>query len=127
MKQFLRKWLGIEDKTEEKPQEASYFLVNRHYLQSINIEDLDEYLTSMSESERKEYEAEASLIFTNKAFQREIKHLLGEQALFIANQSGNWEQVILGRGTVNGVGLIDDRFKLLYSRHLDNIKMQAGM
>lgn len=106
---------------KEDIKDAPYFLVNRHYLSSIKPDDLDEYLIKLNESERREYEAEASTIFNNPVFKREIKYLLGQQVLFISNESGNWEQVLLGRGTINGIGLIEDRFNLLNSRHLENI------
>ena len=133
----MRKWLEVEnpyslsekDKAkfleslkEEEPKDAPYFLVNRHYLLSVKPEDADEYLEISNESERREYEAEASTVFNNKVFKRELKHLFALQALFVANEATNWEQSLIGRGNVNGIGLVLDRFEELNSRHLENVR-----
>lgn len=96
--------------------------VNQHYLASIKPSDLDEYLETLTEQEKKEYEVNASLVYSNPVFLKEMKHLLASQTLFIANQSANWEQNLIGRGTINGIGLVEDRFKLLNARHFENIK-----
>ena len=105
IKNRIKKWLGIQE-NEQPKQDTLYFLVNRHYLSSISPTDADEYLDNLTESEKREYEANAALVLNNPTFQKEIKHLFALQSFFIANQSQNWEQTILGRGTVNGIGLI---------------------
>lgn len=127
LKKKIRKWLEIQDQPPKNPvvepqKDAPYFLVNRHYLLSVKPEDSDEYVEGLNESEKRAYEAEASTVFNSKVFQREIKYLLGHQALFVATQATNWEQSLIGRGNVNGIGLILDRFQDLNSRHLENIR-----
>lgn len=126
IKMWLREYLGIETPTiiqkEEPKKNLAFFLANRHYLGSINTTDGDEYLETCTESERREYETQASLIFNNSVFKREVKRLLALQANFIASESEDWEQTLMGRGTINGIGLFEDRFALLNSRHLENIK-----
>lgn len=119
----MRKFLGIETLiiTPEPKKDLTYLLANRHYFSSINPGDFDEYLLTTTESERKEYEAQASIIFNNSVFKREIKHLFALQSLFISNECENWEQSLLGRGTTNGIGLVEDRLQLLNARHLQNI------
>lgn len=121
MKKIVKQWLGIKDKVQEV-KDAPYFLVNRHYLSSVKPGDADEYLTKLTNAERRQYEVDASLVYNNLVFQKEVKHLLALQVQFVANESSNWEQVLIGRGTVNGIGLIEDRFQLLNSRHFENIK-----
>jgi len=107
---------------ESQKKDEAYFLANRYYLQSINPEDIDEYLNGLSEQDRKEYEAEASIIFNSRVFKREIKYLLAQQALYVASQVKDWEKSLVGRGTINGIGLVEDRFRILNSRHQENIK-----
>lgn len=128
LKKKMRKWLEVPDKPQEilppKPPTdlTAVILANRHYFMSVKPEDSDEYYEGLNENEKKTYEAEASTVFNSKVFQREIKYLLGHQALFVANQASNWEQSLIGRGNVNGIGLIHDRFQDLNSRHLENIR-----
>ena len=128
LKQKMRKWLEVPDKSQENllpepPKDlTAVILANRHYLMSVKPADADEYLEGLTEGDRRAYEAEASTVFNSKVFQREIKYLLGHQALFVANQASNWEQSLIGRGNVNGIGLILDRFQDLSSRHLENIR-----
>lgn len=100
------------------------FKRNRHYMASIEVDDFDEYLATLTEQEKKDYEAEASVIFKNKVFQRELKHLEALQARYVAAECENWERNLVGRGTMNGIGLVLDRFQLLNSRHLANTKPQ---
>lgn len=88
----------------------------------LNVLDLDEYLKKLTEQEKKDYEAEASMIYNNKVFQKELKYLFGQQALYVATQSGNWDQTLVGRGSVNGIALVDERFKTLDSRYRDRVK-----
>ena len=95
---------------------------NQKVLAEMKASELDEYLEELTEAEKKDYEAEASMIANSKVFQREIKYLFGGQALYIATQSANWDQTLVGRGTINGIALVEERFKLLDSRHKESIK-----
>lgn len=138
LKKKIRKWLELDLSDEEKAAmlksiveemdkepakvEPAYLLANRHYFLSIKPEDVDEYLEISNESDRRAYEAEASTVFNSKVFKKELKHLLAVQALFVANEAKNWDQNLIGRGNVNGIGLVLDRFEELNSRHLDNVK-----
>ena|SRR3990167_5661073 len=122
MKNLIKKWLGIEDRFEPA-KDAPYFLINRYYLSSIKPEDADEYLSDLTEQEKKEYESEASTVYNNPVFKKEIKHLLGLQSLYVSSQVENWERSLVGRGTINGIGLVLDRFETLHSRHLENVKL----
>lgn len=88
----------------------------------LNVLDLDEYLEKLTEQEKKDYEAEASMIYNNKVFRKELKYLFGQQALYVATQSDNWDRTLVGRGSVNGIALVEERFKTLDSRYKDRIK-----
>jgi len=135
--EWLRDWWDtpsqrVQDKIYNQLQDKAMmsmkpiFEANRHYIASIGVEDFDEYLTTLSEQEKKDYEAEASVIFKNKVFQRELKHLESLQARYVAAECENWERNLVGRGTMNGIGLILDRFETLNARHLENTKPPEG-
>lgn len=99
--------------------DLAYFLANRHYLAQVQPEDLDDKLSKMSQSELQEHLARASEIWINPVFKEELRHMLGSQALFVAAECRDWQQSLIGRGTINGIGVVEERFKRLYGMHMD--------
>jgi hypothetical protein len=108
-------------KAEAEKNDIGYFLANRYYLSSVGPEHLDNVFNSMTERAKKDYVARASEIWANPIFREEIKRMEGSQSLFVSSECQNWEQSLVGRGTINGVGLVEDRFRRLHGMHLDNI------
>lgn len=126
---FKKLWEKFKIDVEQEKFNTAYFLVNRHYLSSVTLKDLDEqedFFRSMQESEKKAYVANASLIYSNPVFLQEVRRIFGAQALFVAAQSQNWDQSLVGRGTINGVGLVEDQFRKLHSIHLENVKSNSN-
>lgn len=77
-------------------------IILRHRAGSIDLEDIEE--KPMSEGERKEYTAIVSAAWPT--LKKDIKKLQKEQLEFVTLNAGNWEQVLFGRGTWNGLDLI---------------------
>ncbi len=105
-------------KEEVKP----YFLANRHYIHTINPNDFNETFEGMSDAEQRDYVAQASLVWANDVFQKEIKRMVAAQAIFVAANCESWEKSLIGRGGINGIGLVEERFKDLHSMHLESIQ-----
>jgi hypothetical protein len=103
--------------------EAEILQENRRLIQLINPFQSIEF-DEMTETEKKEYVAEASRVFNSTAFQSVIKHLTKKQIEFIGMESQSWEQTLLGRGNINGIGLVLERLKFLDGIHKDYIREQ---
>jgi hypothetical protein len=86
-----------------KKEEPSIKLL-RHQLGSIDISDIIEDEKEMSKEERAQYCAAIFAIFPR--LEKDIKRFLHRQLMFISNRAVNWEQVIFGRGTFNGIDLL---------------------
>ena len=88
--------------------------LQRHLLGSIDLSDVDE---EMNESERKEYVAAISAVFPR--LEKDIKKFLYQQLMYSSNQAENWEQVIFGRGTFNGLSLLLEYWKTINQEQLE--------
>ena|SRR3990167_7370086 len=89
----------------------------RNLLGSISLEDVQE--AEMSESERKDYCASISAVFPR--LEKDIKKFLQEQLLFCSNSAENWDQVLFGRGTFNGMDLLLQHWKVAHIEHASKI------
>ena len=85
----------------------------RHQLCSIDLKDIED--NEMSASEAKDYNASISAIFPR--LEKDMKKFLHEQLMFIANKSENWNQVIFGRGTYNGIDLLLNHWRQAHTAH----------
>lgn len=90
----------------------------KHQLGSLDLSDLPK--EDMTESERKEYCASISGIYPR--LEKDMKKLLHEQLMFISNSAENWDQVIFGRGTFNGIDLLLNHWKRASDEHTANIQ-----
>jgi hypothetical protein len=72
---------------------------------SKEIQDSDK----LQGAERKIYLQNAALIYSNPVFVNEIRLLIEAQKEFIACESEDYQQVCIGRGTINGLTLILER------------------
>lgn len=100
-----------------KPEPDTITLL-RHQLGSIDFKDVDQ--EDMSENERKAYCSHISGVYD--ILEKDIKKFLYEQLMFISNEAQTWDQVILGRGTFNGMDLLLEHWKKAHEEHLSNMK-----
>ena len=98
--------------------EVPYEIV-RHQLGSINLKDMQEP-DKMEIGERKQYVSEIALITMKKPFRNEIDLLRHAQAFFMAELAQDMRQLDFGRGTMNGITLVLERFEALATEHLKN-------
>jgi len=80
----------------------------RHELASIDLSDVQEE-EEMPETERIAYCAAIFAVFPR--LEKDIKEMLHEQLMFVCNEASNWEQVVFGRGTFNGMDLLLEKWK----------------
>ena len=90
----------------------------KHQLGSVDLKDLDD--KDMSEGDRREYCASISGIYPR--LEKDIKKFLHEQLMFMSNNAENWDQVIFGRGTFNGLDLLLTHWKKASAEHMERLK-----
>lgn len=82
--------------------------LQRHLLGSIDLSDVED-AKELSEEEKR---ARVDIIGAAFPFiERDIKKFLYEQLMFSSNQALDWEQVLVGRGTFNGMDLLLEHWK----------------
>lgn len=91
----------------------------RHQLGSINLKDVRDK-KELTENERKNYVANVAASF--KLIESDIKELIIAQEEFIATQATSWDQVLVGRGSINGLYLLLEKYEKAFLEHQDNIK-----
>ena len=69
----------------------------------------------MSESERKDYCAAISSVFPR--LEKDIKKFLYEQLMFTSNRAEDWDRVIFGRGTFNGMDILLNHWRIASLEH----------
>lgn len=80
----------------------------RHLLGSIDLSDVED-IKELSEEEKR-----AHIDIIGAAFpyiEKDIKKFLYEQLMFSSNQAMDWDQVLVGRGTFNGMDLLLEHWK----------------
>ena len=90
----------------------------KHQLGSIDLKDLE--MGDMSESERKEYVASINAIYPR--LEKDTKKMLHEQLMFMSTEAENWDQIIFGRGTFNGIDLLLNHWKKASNEHEERLK-----
>jgi len=94
------------------------------------IEDFDD-IDTMSPDERKMFVSEASMIYRNNAFQNVCKKIISNIKNFAALQTDANEfgqaQLMISRGTINGVQLILDEMEKMMNEHKENLRTEIQM
>jgi len=90
----------------------------QHQLGSISLDDIEE--EDMSDAERKEYCSTISAVFPR--LEKDIKRFLYSQLMFMSNNAQNWDQVIFGRGTFNGMDILLNHWRQAHTEHQDQIR-----
>ena len=82
----------------------------RHFLASINLEDIEELQkVTLNEADSLSRAIDAELFYTNH-FSKVIKLFIQVQLEYIGKEADNAEQLMFGRGTINGLMLIKNWF-----------------
>ena len=92
------------------------YAVTRRQLGSISPDNI-QYIREMTEQEAIDHAQEIALIAKNAAFDREIDALIDTQVYWMAQEADGLRQQDFGKGTVNGLCLIKERFHRLESEH----------
>jgi hypothetical protein len=87
-----------------------------------DLADLEGNPYADTPQDRANYCAVASSIYLSKPFQDIVKKIQYEQMMFTALQATGDAQSYMGRGTINGAALIEERFAALHAEHLKNTK-----
>lgn len=92
------------------------YAVTRKQLGSISPENV-QYIREMTVQEAIDHAQGIALIAKNDAFDREIDSLIDTQVYWMAQESDGLRQQDFGKGTVNGLCLIKERFHAIESEH----------
>ena len=84
--------------------------MNEFKVELGDIEDKE-----LTEAERKDYCAAISAVFPR--IEKDIKKFQINQLMFISNESLNWEQILVGRGTFNALDLLLDHWRRAHLEH----------
>ena len=101
-------------------------LVNqRHLLGSIDLIDVAKEAVvgkykEESEAERKEYCAAISGAWPK--IEKDLKELMVAQLMYSSNEAEDFEKVVFGRGTFNGLSLIYEKLKQANAEHMERSK-----
>lgn len=98
------------------------FEINNHYLKKINWTNVNHPMDDMLQADKMEYLRQAGEVYRNPVFRQELEWLFREQIIFVSTKAQNRDQSLIGRGTINGIGLVDDRFKKLNNDLIDITK-----
>ena len=89
--------------------------MNEFKVELGDIEDKEQ-----TESERLEYNAVISAVFPR--IEKDIKKFQINQLMFILNESLNWEQILVGRGTFNALDLLLEHWRKAHLEHAERSK-----
>ncbi len=109
--------LMVEGELIDKREQPNVRLM-RHLLGSIDLSDIEE--KKMTETERREYCAKVAGMFS--LLEEGVKILTRAQEEWMARQSNGPEQFEIGRGTNNGILLVEEHFQKFRDEHIQNIK-----
>ena len=84
----------------------------------VDLGDIED--KEQTESERLEYNAAISAVFPR--IEKDIKKFQINQLMFISNESLNWEQILVARGTFNALDLLLDHWKKAHLEHSERSK-----
>ena len=93
-------------------------IAKRNFLGSIDKEQV-EYVKNMREEERRDHVGSVSVIFQKAAFKRELNALMDTQVYWMGEKADGDRQHLFGKGTLNGIQLVFERFELLDSEARD--------
>lgn len=105
----------------EKQQEPPLLTVARHTLGSVDLRDISDP-DGIDEKDYTEYTARAVQFYD--FFEKEAKWMMKLQHDWWFTNSDSWEQTMFGRGTINGIQLLLDRFGKLKNDYTERTKKE---
>ena len=109
----------IIDKAFDKRDELKSSELIRHKLGSIDLPDIENKI--MSTQERMEYCGKVALNFKT-VIEPEIKKMIKLQEEWMAEKSDGVQQFDIGRGTINGLLLVLEKFEKDYSDYIQYLE-----
>jgi hypothetical protein len=109
--------------TSDPAMDAQAARLTRYNLGGISVEDLMDPQFDPAGSDkdsRREYVARIHGMID--MLRKEVKMAIGVHIDFNARYSENWEQNIFGRGGINGVEVMLERWEALDKEHLQNVE-----
>jgi hypothetical protein len=94
--------------------------LNAQQLGLLRQSDFVEFDAAMEVNERKQYVSTISGIL--ELLQRELRFAMAKQLEHIGQTAENWEQVLIGRGGINSLSVLLERFEKMNTEHQVNIK-----
>jgi hypothetical protein len=94
---------------------------NRHQIGCIDLLDLKN-VEEMTESQRKSYIQDAEAVWNNPVFQNEILIMIQKQLEYMGMEASSIDEILVSRGTINGIDLFRMRFETYHNQHLEAIK-----
>jgi len=93
--------------------------LNNNQLGLISVKDLDE-LESMAPDKRKAYVGRIAAVWD--LIEKELENAIRLQVDYAIRQAKSWEDVLVARGSINGLAVILERFSKLNQEHFENTK-----
>ena len=90
----------------------------RHELASVDLSDVEDE-KEMSEAEYREYEAAISGVWPR--LERDLKRAMYNQLVFGMNESLSWGQLLMARGTFNGLSLMFEKWRGAHTANMSRI------
>ena len=109
----------IIDKAFDKRDELKSSELIRHKLGSIDLPDIENKI--MSPQERRKYCGKVALNFKT-VIEPEIKKMIKLQEEWMAEKSDGVQQFDIGRGTINGLLLVLEKFEKDYSDYIQYLE-----
>jgi hypothetical protein len=116
-------WCALKGEAPVKVVKVPDLNLTRHALGSISTEDIV-YMEKLDQEELLNHEAEMATIVHNNAFKREIAAMKYTQIMWMAKEADGDRQHLFGKGTLNGISLVEEGFRTLASRHSGRIANQ---
>jgi hypothetical protein len=95
--------------------------VTRQHLLGVTPQDVDIF-EGKEEGTKRSLLKQAFDISENEVFKLVIRRLLESQAKYIAEQSANWDDVLVARGTLNGIRIVEETFEEIRGHYEDLAK-----
>ena len=93
--------------------------LQRNLLGSIDLSDIEDD-KELSEADRRAYCAAIFAIYPR--LEKDLRNFLHKQLIFSSMEARNWDQVIFGRGTFNGISLLLELWEKAAKEHEANSK-----
>ena len=95
----------------------------RHTLGSIDLSEVEDE-KEMSEAERQAYVASIHAVWPRLS--RDIRRFMLHQLMFNSKEAETWEQVLFGRGVLDGMAQVYNHWQIAHLEHQEINKTDDG-